>query len=107
MNVFELLAAVEKLLADGVPVALATIVETKGSTPREVGAKMAVLPDGAILGSVGGGCGEATVRRAALRALHQTHQPEVLTVDLSESSSGDDGDVCGGIVRVFIEPLQP
>lgn len=107
MNSYDLFASVEKLLADGIPVALTTIVETRGSTPREVGAKMAVLPNGVILGSVGGGCGEATVKLAALRILNQTQKPEVIAVDLAESTSGDEGDVCGGLIRVFIEPLLP
>ena len=42
-------------------VAVATIVRTYGSTPREVGAKMIILEDGTTIGTVGGGCGEAEV----------------------------------------------
>jgi xanthine dehydrogenase accessory factor len=50
----------------GETVAVATIIEVKGSVPREVGAKMIIHPLGRHVGTVGGGCGEADVMRAAL-----------------------------------------
>ncbi|MEM5767366.1 MAG: XdhC family protein, partial [Bacillota bacterium] len=43
--------------------ALVTIVETRGSTPRKAGSRMLILPDGRSYGTIGGGCGEAEVRR--------------------------------------------
>ncbi len=56
----------KKLREAGLPAAVATIVEVKGSVPREVGAKMIIHPYGKHIGTVGGGCGEAEVIRAGL-----------------------------------------
>ena len=52
---------VSRLMEEGETIAVATIVSTLGSTPREVGAKMVVTASGEIIGTVGGGCGEAEV----------------------------------------------
>ena len=103
MNSLELYAQVEKLLAEGIPVALATIVETRGSTPREAGAKMAVLPDGRILGTVGGGCGEADVFKAAVDVI-ETKQPQMVHVDLTDEIAMRTEAVCGGHMDIFVEP---
>ena len=55
----------EELLAEGKPFVLATIIRTRGSVPREVGAKMVVPPQGQPFGTIGGGCGEGEVLRRA------------------------------------------
>ena len=55
----EIFQKLTDLKIQGIDAALATIVETTGSTPREVGAKMIICADGTIFGSVGGGCGES------------------------------------------------
>lgn len=89
----------------GVDVCLSTIVETTGSTPREVGAKMIICADGTIYGSVGGGCGERQVISAAMRCLLTTRQPEYLEISLSDDLGTKGGDVCGGRMRIFVEPL--
>lgn len=89
----------------GIAVCLATIVETAGSTPRETGAKMIVCVDGTTYGSVGGGCGENQVRSAAFRSLLSTKKPELIEVDLTDDLVTKGGDVCGGRMRIFIEPL--
>jgi len=60
---------VKQYLDKGETLAVATIVATKGSTPREVGAKMVITPWGEILGTIGGGCGEADVRREAIEVI--------------------------------------
>ena len=62
----EIFQKLGELQDQGVAVCLATIVEAVGSTPREVGAKMIACVDGTTYGSVGGGCGENTIRSAAL-----------------------------------------
>ena len=92
----------QTLLDEGLTVAVATIVQTKGSTPREVGAKMIIHPYGKHVGTVGGGCGEADVIRAALDVLADG-QPRTVTIDLTEPISMDSLGVCGGILNVFIE----
>ena len=94
------------LLDEGLAVALATITETKGSVPREVGTKMIVHPYGRHVGTVGGGCGEAEVIRTALDVLGDG-QPRTVTVDLTEAISMESLGVCGGIMHVYIERWQP
>src|SRR5260221_6127220 len=60
---------VKEFLDKGETLAVATIVSTKGSTPREVGAKMVVTVLGEILGTICGGCGEAKLKPAAIRGI--------------------------------------
>jgi len=86
--------------------ALATIVETKGSTPRKVGARMLVDPTRGLVGTVGGGCGEAEVIEAAHRVLG-TGVPERVRVDLTDDLLSWSPAVCGGIMDVFVEPVSP
>lgn len=88
------------------PCALATVVATRGSTPRKNGAKMLVVPAQGLIGTVGGGCGEAEVISAAQRAL-ETGSPEVVRVDLTDDPLAWTGSVCGGILQVFVEPIFP
>lgn len=83
---------------------LATIVSTKGSTPRKVGARMLVDPDRGLVGTVGGGCGEAEVIESAHRVL-DTGVPERVQVDLTEDFTSWSPAVCGGIMDVFVEPV--
>lgn len=90
-------------LDKGETLAVATIVSTKGSTPREVGAKMVVTAWGEILGTIGGGCGEADVKREAIEVI-RTRKPRTVQVDLLDDIASDSPAVCGGIMNVFIEP---
>jgi xanthine dehydrogenase accessory factor len=83
-------------------VAVATIIDVKGSVPREVGAKMIIHPLGRHVGTVGGGCGEADVIKAALDVI-QTGEPATVRVDLTEDISMQSLGVCGGIMDVFVE----
>ena len=89
----------------GVDAALATIVETSGSTPREVGAKMILCADGTTFGSVGGGCGENEVKSAALRCLLGAKIPELVEVSLLDDLGTRGGDVCGGRMLIFVEVI--
>ncbi len=85
---------------------LATIVSTKGSTPRKVGARMLVDPARGLVGTVGGGCGEAEVIDAANRVL-TTGVPERVRVDLTDDLLSWSPAGCGGIMDVFVEPVLP
>ena len=100
-----LLREARERAAQGEKSVMATIVRTRGSTPRKVGAKMVVLQDGLLLGSVGGGCGEADVFEAAMDVL-TSNTPRLMHVDLTADETSESGDVCGGIMDVFIEPLR-
>jgi xanthine dehydrogenase accessory factor len=88
-----------------IKVCLATIIDTVGSTPREAGAKMIVCADGTLYGSVGGGCGENQIHSAALRCILTTKEPELLEIDLSDDIGTKGGDVCGGRMWAFVEPV--
>ncbi len=98
---YELVRA--RLDRDGV-VALATVIDRRGSVPREVGAKMVVSPHGEIAGSVGGGCGEALVKRDALEVI-RSGRPAITRVDLTEPITDESETNCGGIMDVFVERL--
>ncbi len=93
------------LMRDG-RIAVATIIERRGSVPREVGAKMLVSPFGEIAGSVGGGCGEALVKRDAVDVI-RTGRPVITRVDLTEPITDESETNCGGIMDVFVERLAP
>jgi len=95
-------AELTRMLEAGETVAVATIVDVRGSVPREVGAKMIIHPLGRHVGTVGGGCGEADVLRTALDVL-QTGEPATVHVDLTEDISMQALGVCGGIMDVFVE----
>lgn len=86
--------------------ALATIVATKGSTPRKVGARMIVDPDTGLVGTVGGGCGEAEVIEAAYRVI-ETGKARRVTVDLTDDLVSWSPAVCGGVMDIFVEPVSP
>lgn len=87
------------------PVALATVVETWGSAPRKVGAKMAMTPAGRISGSVSGGCVEGAVFEEGIQAL-ATGRPKLLHFGVADETAWDVGLACGGTIEVFVEPLD-
>jgi len=101
-DIFQKLVELKEL---GIPAVLATIVDAVGSTPREVGAKMIVCADGTLYGSIGGGCGESRIKSAALRCILKTKKPELLEIDLTEDLGTKGGDVCGGKMWTFVEPM--
>jgi xanthine/CO dehydrogenase XdhC/CoxF family maturation factor len=86
----------------GDTLAVATIVRTRGSTPREVGAKMIIDRQGKAVGTIGGGCGEADVWVKAQEVL-ETGEPAVVEVDLLSDTDEEGGRACGGIMYVHIE----
>jgi len=85
--------------------ALATVVETKGSTPRKVGAKMIVTEKGVAAGTIGGGCGEGEVIEVALQVMKDGN-PRMVRIDLTEDLLSLSPAVCGGIMNIFVEPLN-
>ncbi|MDR0787092.1 MAG: XdhC family protein [Gemmatimonadota bacterium] len=81
---------------------LATIVNAKGSTPRGVGSRMLIDLETGLVGTVGGGCGEAQVIETA-REVFETGIAQVARVDLTEDYLSWSPAVCGGIFDVLIE----
>ena len=92
-----------ELLDRDQPLAFAVLVETKGSTPQKCGAKAIFLPDGRVIGTLGGGCLEAETRQKALRAL-ETGAPFTFRAVLDDDFGWDDGLICGGAVQTFVQP---
>jgi xanthine dehydrogenase accessory factor len=84
------------------PVALVTVVETKGSVPRHRGSSMLVRGDGSIEGTVGGGGGEARAREAALEAIANRSSTAIKIEMLGDAALGSDM-ICGGTSRMLIE----
>jgi xanthine dehydrogenase accessory factor len=100
----DVIDAIDAWRAAGDDVALATVVETWGSAPRGVGAKMAVSASGKIAGSVSGGCVEGAVVEAAREVL-ASRKPRLLHFGVSDADAWSVGLSCGGRIEVFVAPL--
>jgi len=97
----ELLIKALKATQKGQKYAFATVVETtKKGTPRKSGAKMVVLEDGTLFGSIGGGRNEKAAQKECLKALRSS-KPVLVTYDYFGNRGQS---VCGGQMKVFIEP---
>ena len=103
--VVSLLQQLAQAVDAGVAVASATVVDTSRSVPRRAGAKMLVYRDGNISGTVGGGEMEARVVAESVAALADG-RCRLLSYRLVDPGRGDPG-VCGGDVRIFVEPHMP
>jgi len=84
--------------------ALATVVETWGSAPRQAGSQLAVSGAGEMVGSVSGGCVESAVVTEALEAL-QDFRPRILTFGVTDETAFAAGLACGGTIRILVEPV--
>ena len=90
----------------GKRVALATVIETWGSAPRRVGAQLVVSDDGAMQGSVSGGCVEGAVVTEALDVI-ESGVLRVMEYGVSDGDAFAVGLACGGTIRVMVEPVGP
>jgi len=88
------------------PIALATVIQTWGSAPRGVGAKMALTASGEMAGSVSGGCVESAVMQTGLDVL-KTGQPQLLHFGVADDTAWEVGLACGGTIEVFVQKLDP
>ncbi|MEL6608628.1 MAG: XdhC family protein [Pseudomonadota bacterium] len=84
--------------------ALATVIETWGSAPRPVGAQLVVDGEGAMEGSVSGGCVEGAVILEAIEALGDGRS-RVLEFGVSDDEAFAVGLACGGRIKVMVEPV--
>lgn len=101
-------ALIEQLLTSvrgGSAVAFTALVETRGSTPQKAGAVMLVFPDGSQAGTLGGGCVEAEVKRQALELLSHGER-SLLTFQLDHDYGWDDGLICGGRMKMLVDPVR-
>jgi len=90
---------------EGKSLALATVIETWGSSPRKAGSKMAFTMDGNITGSVSGGCVENAVIEAGMESLN-SNRPQLLHFGVPDETAWDVGLACGGSIDVFVNPLN-
>jgi xanthine dehydrogenase accessory factor len=90
-------------LEEGARAAMATVVNTRGSTPQQCGAKLVVFDDGTFIGTVGGGCVEADIWAEAKEVL-RTGKAAIYHFNLAGDIEDDEGMVCGGRMDVLIEP---
>jgi xanthine dehydrogenase accessory factor len=95
-----------RTLESGNTFALATVINVRGSTPREIGAKMIVRTDGQF-GTIGGGCGEAEVFRKARILLDEGQGARLTEVDLTGDFDQKEIGTCGGIMDVFVDIWKP
>ncbi|MFI1385816.1 XdhC family protein [Embleya sp. NPDC020886] len=102
----ELLDHLEAWYRDGRTFALATVVSTLRSAPRDAGAVMAVSADGVALGSVSGGCVEGAVYELALEVIGEG-RPRTAAYGISDDDALMVGLTCGGTLEVYVEPVDP
>jgi xanthine dehydrogenase accessory factor len=101
----EIVNEVERWRRGGEKVAVATVVATRMSAPRPVGAKFAVSERGEICGSVSGGCVESDVVEQAKDVL-ENGVPKLLTYGISDDEALGIGLPCGGEIDVFVERFE-
>jgi xanthine dehydrogenase accessory factor len=101
----EIAAGLRRLLDDGTPFALATIVRVGGSSPRPVGTTMAVSRTGEVVGSLSGGCIEGAVYTAAQETLADG-RVRLETYGISDGDAFAVGLTCGGLLEVLVQPVQ-
>jgi len=101
----ELADKIARWRARGDRVALATVVATRRSAPRPVGAKLVVSEGGELFGSVSGGCVESDVAVQAAEVI-EDGKPRLLTYGISDDQAWDVGLPCGGEIDVFVERFE-
>ncbi len=89
----------------GRPVALATVVQTWGSSPRPAGSNLVIAADGAFEGSVSGGCVEGAVIHAAKEVI-ENGQSRLLGFGVTDDEAWEVGLACGGQIEIFVERIE-
>jgi xanthine/CO dehydrogenase XdhC/CoxF family maturation factor len=89
----------------GKKIALATVIQTWGSSPRPAGSNLVVAGDGSFEGSVSGGCVEGEVIRAAKDVIESREQ-QVLEFGVTDDEAWQVGLACGGQIRILLEPVE-
>jgi xanthine/CO dehydrogenase XdhC/CoxF family maturation factor len=100
----DILTVAAEWIAAGEHVAIATVTETWGSSPRPPGSQMAVTASGRMAGSVSGGCIEGAVAGAAQETI-LNGKPQLLDFGVTDERAWEVGLACGGKLKVFVEAL--
>jgi xanthine dehydrogenase accessory factor len=101
----EILEEVEQWREQGEKVVVATVIATRRSAPRPVGASLAVSESGKMCGSVSGGCVESDVYENA-REVMETGTPKLLSYGIADEEAWSVGLPCGGEIDVFVERVE-
>ncbi len=101
----DILSKVTKWWEAGETFGLATVVRTFRSAPRDPGAALAVSPNGEVIGSVSGGCVEGAVYELSMD-VSETGSPVLQTYGVSDDDAFAVGLTCGGILDIFVEPVN-
>jgi len=100
----EILAELNEWMHAGEQIAIATVIETWGSSPRPLGSKMAVTRSGKMAGSVSNGCIEGAVFEEAQKVL-KSGQAKIAAFGVADEVAFEVGLACGGHIEVFVQPL--
>ena len=100
----EVFGELEQWTREGEEIALATVVETWGSSPRPLGSKMVVTRSGKMAGSVSNGCIEGAVFEEAQKVL-KNGTPKIAAFGVADEVAFEVGLACGGHIEVFVQPL--
>ena len=87
-------------------VVLATVIQTWGSSPRQVGSRMIVSDKGDFSGSVSGGCVETAVVRECLNLIKEKKNFKKIDFKVSNKSAWEVGLACGGEISIFLETIN-
>ena len=87
-------------------VVLATVIQTWGSSPRQVGSRMIVNDIGDFSGSVSGGCVESAVVKECLNLVKQKKSFKKIEFKVSNESAWEVGLACGGEIAIFLEQIN-
>ncbi|HZO96819.1 MAG TPA: XdhC family protein [Gaiellaceae bacterium] len=102
----QILDAIEAAAGRGEQAAVATVVSTIRSAPRQPGAKYVVTESGRYVGSVSGGCVESDVAERA-QAIFAGGPPNLIHYGVSDSDAFEVGLSCGGEIDVWLERADP
>lgn len=86
-------------------VALATVIQTWGSSPRPPGSNLVIADDGSFAGSVSGGCVEGEVIRIAKDVIRDGLQ-QILEFGVTDDDAWQVGLACGGQIQILVEPIE-
>ncbi len=101
----EILPEIDRWTKDGEKVVVATVVGTRRSAPRPVGASFAISESGKMCGSVSGGCVESDVYENA-QEVFASGEPKLLSYGISDDLAWSVGLPCGGEIDVFLERVE-
>jgi xanthine dehydrogenase accessory factor len=103
----EVISHLANLLDKGKPAVLCTVIEKRGSGPRDSGAKLLVDPEGCVIGSIGGGGMERRIVDEAAEVLRTGPKTLHFAMGLEDDEAISIDSKCGGEVKIFLDPIKP